>query len=185
MKEAVTKHKMAFPGTQMDEVIASRFFQFEILCDVFNDWLMTNDQDLTVQDLWTNEGSSFPKYTHLNIPYLSTVFTYGRPGTPRWTNVKLNSNGFQFLMKTGTNVVRHDHDKWVPLSRRDLPYWRDLTDHFPGCGFHIYYNPYKRQVDVKVFAPETDQPPHNILISFEDGFPDYSLNDNFRTALKP
>lgn len=156
------------------------FTSFEVLGEVFQDFLKTNDAEFTINTLSSFDSPIHhrSRYWHLSIPYRATVFTYVS-ARERWVNIKLCTNGFSFRRRGGPRVERHDHDQWLRLSKSSLVQFSDVTKHFPDAHVIGWYNEYKgrKTVELKFRYFDDDAQPNaqsrnNILISFEEGWPD-------------
>jgi hypothetical protein len=162
------------------EKLVKRFFRFELLDDVFKEFLATNVIRLQLGDLLNFDDKRFPGATvyttflHESIPYMATVFLFEKNGE-RWVNVKLHNDGFWYDHYKGLSgyVSRHNHDKWVLLSKAQVQYFKAILSTFADTHrVAVFYNYFLKRVDFKLKA--NDQNTHdNVVITFEPGYPDY------------
>lgn len=160
------------------ERLADRFFKFELLDEVFSEFLSSNRRNVTLQHILTFPKGAYPgdrMYTtffHAEIPYMATVFLYDKNGQ-EWVNVKLNNDGFWYGHILGSYVSRHNHTKWIRLDQKYHRYFETVIRAFQETHkVVIYYNQHLKRVDVKLFAIEPAVHKH-VVLTFEPGYPDY------------
>lgn len=157
----------------------SRFHRFEILDEVFKDFLETNSRSgrrgqehLTLGNLLhiNHTNPRYFRYEHAGIPYLATVFLH-EDTNGDWVNVKLCNNGFFYVTKrVNCPISRHNEKDWILLNSA-FDYFTStkafLKDHYSSyrCFYHN-----KHRFDMKFFNPKNGLD-RNLIVTYEDGTP--------------
>jgi len=120
----------------------------------------------------------YPRYTHLSIPYLSTIFDI-EIDDERWRNIKLCNNGFIYAKVPGTpkTIARHKFDGWNLLNAC-LPHLQNVEKYLarhcgPQRSVCVFYNYERQRLDIKCYGEV------NIIVTFEPGIPYCESDDMF------
>lgn len=156
------------------ESYEQKFHRFEILDQVFGEFLATNEhqgRQYTFDNIMDVEGEKFFRYEHASIPYLATIRRQQLYQGP-CVDIKLANNGFIYVTKDGRHVRRHNSPHWVHLpSSRGLKYFDKLLQSTDGrfASVKTWYNYQAQRLDI-LFAPNSPHGVH-LRVPFERGFP--------------
>jgi len=95
-------------------------------------------------------------------------------------NIKLCNNSFVYFPKHGTKITRHKGIRgWNVLRVEEVKAaFPTVAQYFAGWSVIAYYNYSRHRVDILLYNPKEDGP--DVLIAFEDGYPDETERDRCR-----
>ncbi len=153
-----------------EEAMYAKFHRFEILGDILDAFLDSNDggpYKLSELLAMPDNFKRYSKFVHCSIPYMATIKMM--PFKKRQLQIKLPNNGFVYKCKEGDHIARHNSTKWLHLQStfKYFPSLLNITpDHITAS---FFYNYEQQRVDF-ILKSQLDTIP-DIMVTYEPGYP--------------